>query len=93
MKAIELIRQGQCASLRIPRSQWAKLWAWCRKHSELDGHAVNVCRYEGLNYEPNWIQRKRMGRAVPELRVHHRWNESRGCYVVHFTSVRWSYVF
>jgi hypothetical protein len=90
MNIIQRIRQGQTATCHVPRAQWAKLWGWCRARSE-DGF-VHVTELVGIDYEPQAIQRKRMGRAIPHIQVQSTYDTTSGGYRIFYSNVAWSFV-
>ena len=92
MNIRSFISNGSIATAHIPRNQFRKLWDWCRKHTE-DG-TVNVRVYRSSDYG---VMRdkaaKRIGRAIPHIHVHPRFDLRSEQYVVGYSTISWSYVY
>ena len=89
---LQSIRDGNAIELHIPRSNFRKLWNWCLAHSEIGG--VNVRVYWSSDYSVKQDKvARRIGRAVPHIKVSPRWSVSQNRYVVGYTNIFWSYVY
>jgi hypothetical protein len=79
-------------TVSVPREKMRKLWDWCRAHSE-DGR-VNVAVLRSSDYSLMRDERRvRIGRAVPTVRVRHRWDYETGRQVISHSDISWSYVY
>lgn len=87
-----LISEDRIATVHVPRNQFRKLWNWCRKHSS-DG-TVGVRVYWSSDYSVKQDKAaKRIGRAIPHVRVHPRFDLRSKKYVVSYSTISWSYVY
>ena len=97
MNKIQQIRDGQSISLYPGKNKVRKLWDI---HKKQNGGSVNVRVYVNkfvqgeLRYcVKGDIDRKRIGRARPQITVYPEWNTSRNRYEIGRVFIYWSYVY
>lgn len=81
-------------NITVPRTQWKKLWNWCRKRSNIDNGRVMVRIYNSSDYGVKAdLAYARMGRAVPTVTLMRRFDHIANTNVVSGSRITWSYVY
>lgn len=89
---LQAIRIGQGADLSVPRTQFNRLWNWCRRRNA--SRKISVCVLNSSDYSLRHCRPQALrGRAVPRIRVHARFDEATQQHQVGYTTISWYFVY